>query len=394
MTVSRLESCTIQQFYRLWFLPMIVIFNHIPSVYALELKSSLHDYNVEIVVKGLSQPWGMVFLSESEILITERTGQLRLVRNWQLMDETISGLPPIREIGQGGLLGIALHPEFDLNKMVYLSYAGEENRRYSTEVLRGRLEGTALVDTEVIFTALPKENSGSHFGSRLLFAPDGTLFVSLGDRGASPGRGRQHPAQQLDSHTGSLIRINDDGSIPANNPFVDRPNAKPEIYTYGNRNMQGMALHPVTKMIWTHEHGPQGGDEVNIMRAGANYGWPVITYGVNYGFGTKIGEGIEAPGMEQPVHKWVPSIAPSGMLFYSGDKFPQWQGNLFVGSLKFGQLVRLELAEDNSIISEERLLNSEFGRIRDVVQGPDGYIYLLTDNRNGNLLRISPAGGM
>jgi len=392
MTVASLVSYTTQKFYRLCFLLLITFFSYTPPVYALELKSSLHDYNVDIVVQGLSQPWGMVFLSESEILITERTGQLRLVRNWQLMDEAISGLPPIREIGQGGLLGIALHPEFDRNNLVYLSYAGEDNGRFSTEVLRGRLEGSSLVDIEVIFTALPKDNGGSHFGSRLLFAPDGTLFISLGDRGISPARGRQHPAQQLDSHTGSLIRINDDGSIPSDNPFINQRGAKPEIYTYGNRNMQGMALHPVTKMVWTHEHGPQGGDEINIMRAGTNYGWPVITYGVNYGFGTKIGEGTHAANMEQPLYKWVPSIAPSGMMFYTGDEFLNWKHNLFVGSLKFGQLVRLELAENNSIISEERLLSFEFGRIRDVVQGPDGYIYLLTDNRNGNLLRISPDG--
>lgn len=363
-----------------------------PVANALEFKSTHHDYDVEIVVEGLSHPWGMVFISETEILVTERTGKLRLIRDGQLLDQPVSGLPPIREIGQGGLLGITLHPDFINNQLVYLSYAGEDNRRFSTEVIRGRLQGTALIDTQVIFIASPKENGGSHFGSRLLFAPDGTLYVSLGDRGASPGEGRQHPAQQLNSHTGSLIRINDDGSIPADNPFIAHSDAKPEIFTYGNRNMQGMALHPLTKQVWTHEHGPQGGDEINIMQAGANYGWPVITYGVNYGFGTKIGEGTHAPGMEQPVHKWVPSIAPSGMLFYTGNKFPQWQGNLFVGSLKFGQMVRLELAENNRISSEERLLNLEFGRIRDVIQGPDGYIYLLTDHRNGRLLRVRPIG--
>jgi len=357
---------------------------------ALEFKSSHHDYNVEIMVTGLTHPWGMAFISETELLVTERTGDLRLIRNGQLLDEKISGLPPIREVGQGGLLGIALHPEYERNRLIYLSYAGEDNGRFSTEVLRGRLQGTALIDVQVIFSALPKETGGSHFGSRLLFAPDGTLYVSLGDRGITPGRGSRHPAQQLDSHTGSLIRINADGSIPADNPFVGRTDAKPEIYTYGNRNMQGIALHPITGMLWTHEHGPQGGDEINIMQAGANYGWPVITYGVNYGFGTKIGDGSEAPGMQQPVHKWVPSIAPSGMLFYTGDKFPQWQGNLFIGSLKFGQLIRLELSDNSRISSEERLLNFEFGRIRDVIQGPDGYIYLLTDNRNGSLLRISP----
>jgi len=236
----------------------------------------------------------------------------------------------------------------------------------------------------------PKDTGGRHFGSRLVFAPDGTLFVSLGDRGASPGKGRDHPAQRLDSHHGTLVRINDDGSIPADNPFVNRPDARPEIYTYGNRNIQGMALHPETRELWTHEHGPQGGDEINRMKPGSNYGWPVITYGVNYGIGTRIGEGTHHPGMEQPLYHWTPSIAPSGMMFYTGDRFRHWQGDLFAGSLKFGLLVRLELS-GHRITREERLLDSEYGRIRDVLQGPDGNIYLLTDEPDGMLLKISPA---
>lgn len=352
-------------------------------------ESEQENFRVETVADHLRNPWGMAFLPDGDILVTERPGKLRLIRNMRLVEEEINGLPEIHEMGQGGLLGITLHPDFKQNGMVYLSYAGEENGSYGTEVIRGRLEGRSLVDVETIFRALPKRRGRAHFGSRLLFAPDGTLFITLGDRGASPAEGKDQPAQNLDSHLGSLIRINDDGSVPADNPFINYPDAKPEIYTYGNRNMQGIALHPETREIWTHEHGPQGGDEVNIMRAGVNYGWPVITYGVNYGIGTKIGEGTHKEGMEQPVYKWVPSIAPSGMMFYSGSNFPQWKGDLFAGSLKFRLLVRLELSGDR-VIEEERLLTGIYGRIRDIVQGPDDNIYLLTDSPDGRLLKIIP----
>jgi len=355
----------------------------------LEFTSSKANFTTEVLIEDLSHPWGMVFLNDSDMLITERTGNLRKVVNWELQDDEVQGLPNIREIGQGGLLGITLHPDFKLNKLVYLSYSGKEKSLYGTEVLRGTLNNNRLEDIEVIFKAQPKQNRGHHFGSRLVFADDGTLFISLGDRGASPSQGRGHPAQQLNNHIGSLIRINDDGTVPQDNPYLGNAGARNEIYTIGNRNMQGMAINPQTREIWTHEHGPQGGDEINIMQAGVNYGWPVITYGVNYGRGTKIGEGTHDRYMEQPIYKWVPSIAPSGMMFYSGDQFPGWKGNLFVGSLKFGNLVRLELNGEN-IVDEERLLNFEFGRIRDVVQGPDGLIYLLTDSSNGKLLRISP----
>ena len=353
-------------------------------------RSERHAFQVEILVDGLRYPWGMVFLPDGDILVTERPGSLRVIRDGALLPQAITGMPAIEEIGQGGLMGITLDPGFTDNRLVYLSYAGEANGKYGTEVIRGRLEGMALINIETIFKALPKEDGGRHFGSRLLFAPDGTLFISLGERGASPSLGDQHPAQHLDSHLGSLIRINPDGSTPQDNPFLGRQGALPEIYSYGHRNIQGMVLHPETGAIWTHEHGPQGGDEINIIRAGANYGWPVITYGVNYGIGTKIGEGTHKQGMEQPIYKWVPSIAPSGMSFYTGDKFPEWKGNLFVGSLKFGLLVRLE-THGNTITAEERLLDFKYGRIRDVVQGLEGYLYLLTDDADGKLLRISPA---
>jgi glucose/arabinose dehydrogenase len=355
-----------------------------PNLHAEVINSDKHRFNVEVVTEGLRHPWGMVFLPSSDILVTERSGRLRLIKNGRLLGAPIAGLPRITEKGQGGLLGITLHPDFTNNRWVYLAYAGKGKGGYGTEVLRGRLDGLRLNDVQIIFRALPKSGGGRHFGSRLVFGRDGTLYISLGDRGQRPA------AQDLNDHRGSLIRVKDDGSVPQNNPFVGRPGVKPEIYTYGNRNMQGMALHPVSGDIWTHEHGPQGGDEINIMQPGVNYGWPVITYGVNYGIGTKIGEGTHKKGMAQPIHTWVPSIAPSGMTFYTGDTFPRWKGHLFVGSLKFGLLVRLEV-DGNRIQQEERLLHGRYGRIRDVVQGPDGYLYVLTDEPDGQLLRLTPA---
>ena len=368
------------------FLPVfsgILCFMHV--VFADELKSEKHSLDISVVAEGLDYPWGMVFLPGNDILVTERAGQLRRIQNGKLLEAPIIELPDICDRGQGGLLGIALHPRYQENGWVYLSYAQKGDRGCGTEVLRGKLSDNTLVDIEVIFRALPKSGGGRHFGSRLVFAQDGTLFISLGDRG------KKKTAQDLGDHRGSLIRVKDDGSIPADNPFVKRSSVvRPEIYTYGNRNMQGMALQAQTGLIWTHEHGPQGGDEVNIMQPGLNYGWPVITYGVNYGIGTKIGEGTHKQGMEQPVHKWVPSIAPSGMTFYNGNKFPNWKGALFVGSLKFGELVRLEI-EKNRVTHEERLLNNRYGRIRDVVEGPDGYLYVLTEDSNGKLLRLAPS---
>jgi glucose/arabinose dehydrogenase len=255
---------------------------------------------------------------------------------------------------------------------------------FGTEVARGRLRENSLDDVEIIFRALPKSRGGRHFGSRLLFASDGHLFITLGDRGDRPR------AQDLGDHAGSIIRLRDDGSVPKDNPFLGRTGAQPEIFTYGNRNVQGIALHPSEARIWAHEHGPQGGDEVNIIRPRVNYGWPVITFGRNYVIGTKIGEGTEKPGMAAPVYYWDPSIAPSGMAFYSGDRFPAWRGDLFVGALKFRLLVRLE-TDGNRIVREERMLENTLGRIRDVRTGPGGYIYVLTDKPDGVVARIEPA---
>ena len=352
-----------------------------PTGFAERFSTELHDIEVTTVTGGLDYPWGMAFLPSGDILVTERGGSLRRVRGERLLAEPIAGLPEVAPTGQGGLMGIALDPNFDSEPWVYLAYSAKGSGGHGTEVARGKLAVNSLTDVQVIFRALPKARGGRHFGARLVFGRDGTLFISLGDRGT------RKSAQDLNDHRGSLIRINRDGSVPADNPFV--AGEKPEIYNYGHRNMQGMVLHPETGVPWTHEHGPQGGDEVNIETPGTNYGWPVITYGVNYGIGTRIGEGTEKAGMEQPVHKWVPSIAPSGMAFYTGGAFPKWQGNLFVGSLKFAQLVRLTVDGDR-VVGEERLLNG-LGRIRDVVAGPDGYLYLLTDSPDGELLRITPA---
>jgi len=338
------------------------------------------------VVQGLEHPWSLAFLPDGRMLVTERPGRLRIVgADGKLDPKPVSGLPRVEEFGQGGLLDVALHPKFRENGLVYLSFAARGQGGVGTEVVRGRLQGNQLVDVQTIFRAEPKSGGGRHFGSRLVFDRNGLLYITLGDRG------EQDRAQRLDDHAGKIVRLVDDGRVPDDNPFRGKAGAKPEIFSLGNRNVQGAALNPQTGALWAHEHGPQGGDEVNIIRAGTNYGWPVITYGVNYGIGTKIGEGTEKPGMAQPVWKWVPSIAPSGMAFYEGDKFPKWKGDLFVGALKDRMLVRLKV-DGEKVVTEERMLRDALGRIRDVRAGPDGYLYLLTDSSDGALVRLEPAG--
>ena len=344
-----------------------------------------HQVKVTILTRGLSYPWGMAFLPDGNILITEKMGRLLIAdSNGALFPDSIEGLPKnIKTYRQGGLLDVALHPQFKKNRWLYLSYSGKDKGNIGTEVVRAKLVKNRLEDLQLIFRAIPKAKGGNHFGSRLVFDRRGKLFITLGERGD------RAQAQQLDAHPGSTIRLNDDGSVPEDNPFVKEKNAKPEIYSYGNRNPQGLAMHPVSGQVWAHEHGPQGGDEINILRSGANYGWPVITYGVNYGVGTRVGEGHTKEGMEQPIHYWVPSIAPSGMAFYDADKFLNWKGDLFVGSLKFQQLVRLQL-KGEKVLHEERFLTKKLGRIRDVRVGPDGFIYVLTDAANGLLARLEP----
>ena len=347
--------------------------------------SERHAFVAETLATGLEHPWGLAFLPNGGFLVTERPGRLRLVgADGRVDPRPVEGLPRIAATGQGGLLDVALHPDFANNRLVYLSYAEAGDGGVGTAVARGRLDGHRLEDVEVLFRMTPKTGGGRHFGSRLVFDRDGYLFVTLGDRGDRPR------AQALDDHIGTLVRLHDDGRVPADNPFVGRDDALPEIYSYGHRNMQGAALHPETGQLWTHEHGPQGGDEINLPQPGVNHGWPVITYGVNYVVGTPIGEGTHRQGMAQPLYHWTPSIAPSGMAFYTGEAFPGWQGDLFVGALKFRQLVRLSL-DGERVVGEERLLDGALGRIRDVRQGPDGLIYLLTDADDGRLVRLRPA---
>jgi glucose/arabinose dehydrogenase len=341
-------------------------------------------FRTATLAEGLDHPWGMAFLPDGGLLITERSGQLRLFEDGKLAAAPISGVPEVVARGQGGLLDVALHPAFAENRLVYLSYAGSGEGGAGTEVARARFDGEKLENLEVIFRASPKTSGGAHFGSRLVFDGAGHLFVSLGDR-----RSHMKEAQKLSSHIGTIVRLNDDGSVPADNPFVGQQEALPEIYSYGHRNVQGMTLHPETGAVWAHEHGPRGGDELNLLKPGANYGWPAITYGIDYS-GAIISEKTAAAGMEQPVVYWVPSIAPSGMDFYQGELFPEWRGDLFLGALAHRHLRRLEMAGDR-VVAQEELLGSLGERIRDVKAGPDGYIYVLTDAANGRLLRLEPA---
>ena len=353
------------------------------SALAQPFDSEQHDFRLVRVVQGLEQPWSLAFLPDGRMLVTEKAGRLRMVAGGKLLAEPIAGLPQVTVHGQGGLHDVALHPEFERNGWVYLAYAARGADGVGTELARGRLAGRRLEDVQVLFRQSPKGRRGQHFGGRIVFDRAGFVYLTLGDRGEMPR------AQRPDDHAGSVIRLHDDGRVPRDNPFAGKPGWKPEKFTLGNRNMQGAALHPGTGVLWTHEHGPQGGDEVNVMRAGANYGWPVVTYGVNYVIGTKIGEGTHKAGMQQPIHYWVPSIAPSGMAFYAGERFPRWRGNLFVGALRDRMLVRLEL-DGEKVVKEERLLKDAIGRIRDVRTGPDGLIYLLTDDSDGVLARLEP----
>jgi aldose sugar dehydrogenase len=352
---------------------------------ARPIRSEKHNFNAVQLVDGLQNPWSIAWLPDGRMLVTERPGRLRLVsKDFKLDPKPIEGLPKIVVGGQGGLFEVAVPPNYQESRWIYISYSGAGEGGHGTELLRAKLDGYRLVDTQVLFRLQPKSGTGYHFGGRIVFDRKGHVFLTLGDRGD------MERAQRLDDHAGSVIRLKEDGSAPKDNPFVDRNGAKPELFTKGNRNIQGAALHPRTGELWIHEHGPQGGDEINVIRAGRNYGWPVVTYGVNYGIGTKIGEGTQKPGLEQPLYYWVPSIAPSGMAFYGGDKFPNWRGNLLVGALRDEMLVRLEL-DGEKIVKEERMMRDTIGRIRDVRVGPDGYVYLLTDERRGILARLEPA---
>lgn len=337
---------------------------------------------VETVAEGLVHPWGLAFLPDGRMLVTERPGRLRIVATDGNLSEPLTGLPEIYVAGQGGLLDVALDPDFAANSTIYFSFAEPGEGGAGTAVARARLLSGALAEVEVIFRQLPKLDGSNHWGSRLVFAPDSTLFITTGDRR------QEERAQNLEMHQGKVIRIHPDGRIPDDNPFVGRPDAKPEIWSYGHRNIQGATLHPETGALWIVDHGARGGDEVNVPEAGRNYGWPVITYGRDYTY-LPIGEGTHKEGMEQPLYYWDPSIAPSGLAFYTGDRLPEWSGDLFVGALAGRLLARLEL-DGNRVVSEERLLSDLGERIRAVVNGPNGYLYLLTDSDEGRILRLGP----
>ncbi len=340
------------------------------------------DYRTVTVADGLDFPWAVDFLPGGGYIVTEKPGRLLRIAP-DGTKTAIRGLPAITARAQGGLLDVALSPGFKTDRLVYISYVARGQGGTATRVARGRLAGDALEDVEVIFRAAPNKRTDLHFGSRLLFAPDGTLLVTLGDRFF------MDEAQDLSNHMGAIIRINPDGSVPADNPFIGTPGHDEKIVTYGNRNVQGIATQPGTDTVWFHEHGPQGGDEVNILKPGVNYGWPVISYGINYD-GRPITDKTHHDGMEQPVIHWTPSIAPCGMAFYDGDKFPDWRGDLFVGALAGAHLRRLEI-DGRTVTAQHELLTELESRIRDVAAGPDGYLYVLTDSHDGALLRLEPA---
>ncbi|MCU0974925.1 MAG: PQQ-dependent sugar dehydrogenase [Steroidobacteraceae bacterium] len=348
------------------------------------VRSEKGNLRLSTVASGLEAPWGLAFLPDGRMLVTERPGRLRYVTAGGQLSAPITGVPKVFAVGQGGLLDVALDPAFPDNRTIYLSFSEPVDGKARTAVARARLGADRLEDVQVIFRQQPAVDARHHFGSRLVFDREGRLYVTMGDRGS-----QRDSAQDLGTHIGKVARINPDGSVPADNPFVAREGAKPEIWSYGHRNIQGAALHPATGELWTHEHGPRGGDEINIARAGLNYGWPVITYGREY-HGPKIGEGTAKAGMEQPLHYWVPSIGPSGMAFYTADAIPGWKGNLLVGALASMQVARLEIGPDNKVRHEERIAIAE--RVRDVRQGPDGAVYLLTDMGPGSrILRLSSA---
>jgi glucose/arabinose dehydrogenase len=358
-------------------------------------------FKVVTFVEGLRNPWSMAWLPNGDMLVTERGGTLRIVRDGKLLPTPVPGVPAVRAQGQGGLQEVALHPDFATNRLIYLSYAkpNADGSQGTTGLSRARFENDRLVDVREIFEAVAWSDRPGHFGARIAFDRNGYLFMSVGDRmagltpqGMDPNLAG-HPAQDLSNHQGTIIRLHDDGRVPTDNPFVGQAGKRPEIWSYGHRNPQGLAVNPETGDLWSTEHGPQGGDELNVIRRGANYGWPVIGYGANYVSGTEIHQERHRAGMEQPKAFWVPSIGISGLAFYTGDQFPNWKNNAFVGgmSANFRQLVRVSVT-GQTVINREPLLFGTY-RIRDVRAGPDGFLYIATDNIYGQpspIVRLEP----
>lgn len=339
------------------------------------------DFYVQTVLEGLNVPWGLAFLPDGRMLITERSGQIYLVEDGVLREEPIENAPEVHARGQGGMLDIVLHPEFEENGWIYITFSRQVDGGSNTALARMRLDGYEFTDYELLFSAQPGFGTGSHFGSRIVFDDEGYVYFSIGDRGVMDS------AQDLSSHSGVVIRLHEDGSVPDDNPFVNDPQALPEIYAYGLRNIQGMQIHPETREIWSHKHGPRGGDEINIINAGLNYGWPEITHGIDYD-GSEITPDTARDGMEQPLLHWTPSIAPSGMAFVTGDRYPGWSGSLMVGTLAPQYLHRVALDGDH-VLAQEELLPG-IGRVRDVRLAPDGYLYVATENP-GIIYRLLPA---
>lgn len=362
-------------------------------------------YRVSTVVPELQDPWSMAWLPNGDMLVTERPGRLRVVRGGVLQPESIAGVPPVRYGGQGGLLDVVLHPDFATNQLVYLSYSkpNAEGTEGTTAVVRGRLVGNRLEGVEEIFEARAWSRGEAHYGSRLAFDEDNYLFITVSDRAVDPLSvpRDQHPAQDLSNHQGTVVRLHDDGRVPSDNPFVNRAGALPEIWSYGHRSLQGLAFDPQTGDLWASEHGAQGGDELNLILPGRNYGWPVVGFGVNYG-GQTIHAERQRDGMMDPVQHWTPSIGPSGLMIYDGDRFPEWRGSAFVGGLSGLQIARVPLIAEGEGYMVGRLerppLMLGFGRIRDIRQGPDGFIYVAIDDRQGGtmtpIVRLEPAPGV
>lgn len=351
---------------------------------------SASGYELETLVKGLAHPWSMAWLPNGDMLVTERPGRLRVVRDGQLLSEPVAGVPEVLAFGQGGLMEVSLHPRFEQTKWVYLTYSAGTRNENRTVIARVTLDGNTLRDVKVIFEVNRLKSGGQHFGSRIAWMKDGTMLVAIGDGGNPPVRYQgeliRNLAQDRTSHTGKVLRLNEDGTPARDNPFADGEDGAPAVWSYGHRNIQGLAIDPETGKVWANEHGPRGGDELNLIEPGKNYGWPVVTYGREY-FGPAISDQTSKPGMVDPTLVWTPSKAASGLVVYRGDAFPEWRGDLFSGALMFQEVRRVTIKDDKVVHEDAIKIGS---RVRDVREGPDGLLYVLTDEPNGELIRIKP----